>query len=105
MIVATLPTLEAIATANRYGTGSRRRRSTRSRTSGVNARQIVSLTRNAEKKPEVRITAASSSSGWRARITTQLVTRRKNPESRRLPTTIIIPSSKAIVPKSIERNA
>src|SRR3981081_2934012 len=95
VIVAVLPTLDAIATASRYGTGLRRNRVTQSRTSGATTRHIASLTRNAEKKPETRVTAASSRSGCRARIVIQLLTRRKNPERRTLATTIILPRSTA----------
>ena len=50
VIVAMLPTLEAIGIASRYGIGSRFSRLTRSSTSGVMTRQIVSLTRKAEKR-------------------------------------------------------
>src|SRR5579883_3073208 len=101
VIVAVLPIFEAMAIASRYGAGLRLSRETSSRTSGVSTRQIASLTRKAEKKPEVAMTAKSSSSGWRARVTTQLLTRRKKPERRRLPTTIIMPSSRASVATSI----
>ena len=101
VIVAVLPTLEAIATPSRYGTGSRRSRRAMSTTSGVITRQIASLSRNAENTPELTITAASSCSGWWARATTQPLTSRKNPERRRLPTTIINPRSSARVGMSI----
>src|ERR1700704_1954304 len=105
VIVAVLPTLDAIATASRYGTGLRRNRVTQSRTSGATTRHIASLTRKAEKKPETRVTAASSRSGCRARIVIQLLTRQKNPESRTLATIIIMPSNSAIVSTSIARYA
>src|SRR5258708_23224887 len=73
--------------------------------SGVSTRHIASLTRKAEKKPETRVTAASSRSGCRARIVIELLTRRKNPESRTLATTIIMPSNSASVSISIARYA
>ena len=89
--------------AIRYGTGLRRRCSTMRSTSGVSTRQMVSLTRKADSTPAVATTAASSGSGRRARPTTQAVTTSKNPASRRLATTIIMPSSRAMVSKSMAR--
>jgi hypothetical protein len=79
VIVAVLPTLEAMGIANRYGTGSRLRRVTRSSTSGVMTKQIVSLTRKAEKTPATSTIAMSNTSGRLAHATTQLLTNRKNP--------------------------
>ena len=67
VIVAVLPTLEAIGIANRYGTGLRLSRVTRSSTSGVMTRQIVSLTRKAENAPATSTIVMSKTSGWRAR--------------------------------------
>ncbi len=72
-------------------------------TIGVMTRQIASLTRKAERTPVVTTMAASSRTGWRARATAQPVTSPKNPESRRLATTIIMPSNKAIVSRSMAR--
>ena len=63
VIVAVLPTLDAIGIANRYGIGSRLSRVTRSSTSGVMTRQIVSLTRNAENDPATSTIAVSNTSG------------------------------------------
>src|SRR5260370_42600248 len=48
VMVAVLPTLEAIATAMRYEIGSRRSGRVTSLTSGVITRHTTSLTRNAE---------------------------------------------------------
>ena len=70
VIVAVLPTLEAMGIANRYGTGLRLRRATRSSTSGVMTRQIVSLTRKAEKAPATSTIAMSKTSGRLAHATT-----------------------------------
>src|SRR5947209_9411210 len=50
VMVAVLPTLEAIGIASRYGSGLRLSDKTSSATIGVMIRQMVSLTRNAEKK-------------------------------------------------------
>ena len=105
VIVAALPTLEASGMASRYGIGSRLSLETRSSTSGVMARQIVSLTRKAESEPVTRTIATNNTNGWWARVTTQLFTSRKKPDRRRLATTIIMPSRSVIVSKSIARYA
>src|ERR1700724_4462633 len=67
VVVAVLPTLEAIGIAKRYGTGSRLSRGARSSTSGVKARQTVSLTRKAENDPATSTIAMSKTNGCRAR--------------------------------------
>ena len=85
----------------RYGTGLRPRPSVSSSTSGAITRQIASLTRNAENTPETPTTAASSSTGWRTCRATKAFTSAKKPEMRRLATTIIMPSSKVMVPRSM----
>ncbi len=72
----------------------------RSSTSGVNTRQIASLTRKAEKKPEVATIAVSKINERLARAMTQTVAKAKKPESRKLATTIIMPSSSAMVSRS-----
>src|SRR5712692_7619262 len=74
---------------------------TSSATIGVMIRQMVSLTRNAEKKPHTSTTAMSSTSGCRARVMMKPFTSRKKPDSLRLATRIIMPSSSVIVSKSI----
>src|ERR1700732_3878680 len=103
VIVAVLPALEAIGIAKRYGAGLRLRRVTRSSTSGVMTKQIVSLTRKADNAPAISTIAISKTSGWWARTTIQLLTNRKKPERRRLATRIIMPSKSVIVSKSIAR--
>jgi hypothetical protein len=61
----------------------------------------VSFTRKADSTPETRMTAVRSTIGYWARVTIQPLTRRKKPDSRKLATTIITPSSKMIVLKSM----
>ncbi len=63
VIVATEPMFEAVARPTRYGIGGRFRRWQRWSTSGVNATQTTSLTRNAESTPEMAIVTASSVNG------------------------------------------
>ncbi len=63
-------------------------------------RQIASFTRKAENAPDTRTMAASSSTGRCTRRTTQALATAKNPEMRRLATTIIMPSSSVMVPIS-----
>src|SRR6266700_5758467 len=92
VIVAVLPTLEAIGIASRYGSGLRLSEMTSSATIGVMIRQMVSLTRNAEKKPHTSTTAMSSTSGCRARVMMKPFTSRKKPDSLRLATRIIMRS-------------
>ena len=101
VIVAVEPTFDAIATASRYGTGLRPRPSVSSSTSGAITRQIASFTRKAENTPDTATMAASSSSGRCTRRITQALTSAKKPEMRRLATTIIMPSSSVMVPRSI----
>ena len=92
VIVAVEPMFDAIATASRYGTGLRRIAAYSSSTSGASTRQIASLTRNAEKTPEVATTAHSKrKAAWRA-SNTQALAIAKKPDRRRLATTIIMPS-------------
>ena len=97
VIVATLPIFAAMATARRYGIGFRRSRRVISSTSGVSTRHMVSFTKNAEKKPDTSTIAASSRMGRCACSTTHALTAVKNPDSRRLATTIIMPNSRVIV--------
>ena len=59
VIVAVLPMFDAVATATTYGIGgSPRRRAMRS-ASGVITRHTMSFTRNAEKRPLVKITVGN----------------------------------------------
>jgi hypothetical protein len=62
---------------------------------------MASLTRNAENTPATAVIAMSKTSGRCARRATQALAKAKNPESRRLATTIIIPSSRVMVLKSM----
>jgi len=81
--VATLPTLAAVASAIRYGTGGRRSWRTRSSTIGAITRQTTSLTNNADNTPAATMMSPSRPTGVWARRTTAWVTRRKKPDSRR----------------------
>ena len=54
--VATLPMLALVASAIRYGSSGSLPRRITAMTSGVNIRQIVSLTSNAERIPDVSVT-------------------------------------------------
>jgi len=103
VIVATLPMFDAVATANRYGMGLRLTPTMISSTSGVITKQIVSFTKKAESVPDASTMATSSVKGRRTCVAIQSVTRRKKPETRRLATTIIMPSKSVMVSKSIAR--
>jgi hypothetical protein len=103
VIVAALPTFEAIATASRYGTGLRRSERVTSITIGVITRHTASLTRNAEKAAAVIATVASRMKGEWACNSTHLVISRKKPDSRKCATTIIMPSKSASVSRLIAR--
>jgi len=103
VIVATLPIFDAVATASRYGMGWRLTAVTSSSTSGVITKQIVSFTKKAESVPDASAMATSSASGRRTCVAIQSVTRRKKPQTRRLATTIIMPSKSVMVSKSIAR--
>lgn len=81
--VATLPTLAAVASAIRYGTGGRPSRRVRSTTSGAITTQITSFTKSAESVPAATTTAASAPTGVLARRMAHVVTSPKKPESRR----------------------
>ena len=59
VIVAVLPMFEAVATASRWGMGGNPRRCATCSTNGVITRQTMSLTRNAESRPLVKITVAN----------------------------------------------
>ncbi len=105
VIVAAPPTFEAVATASRYGTGSRRRRRARPRTSGVSTRHTVSFTRKADPTPAASVTTTSRASGRRTRAPTHAAARSKAPAIRRCAATIITPSSSASVFQSTARQA
>jgi hypothetical protein len=57
----------------------------------------VSFTKNADNTPETATMPLNSSNGRCACRTTQALTSAKNPESRRLATTIIMPNSRTMV--------
>jgi hypothetical protein len=57
--VATLPIFDAVATATRYGMGGSSRRRAMCNTNGVMTRHTMSFTRNAESKPQVKMTVGS----------------------------------------------
>jgi hypothetical protein len=59
VIVATLPMFDAVATAMTYGTAGTLSRCAICTTNGVMTRQTMSLTRNAESTPVVKITVGS----------------------------------------------
>ena len=82
VIVATLPTLEAIATPSKYGKGFSFADFTISTTSGVKTRQIASLTRNAEKNPVSRTMAIKRPICVRTCSATHLLTSWKRPDRR-----------------------
>ena len=100
VIVAVEPTFDAIATASRYGSGLRPIARDSSSTSGASIRQMASFTRKAEKMPEVATTAHSRIKGRLARSNTQALAIAKKPESRRLATTIMMPSKRVMVSRS-----
>ena len=97
VIVATEPIFEAVARPTRYGIGGRFRRWQRWSTSGVNATQTTSLTRNAERTPEMAIVTARRLSGPENRAATCSVASAKKPAMRRYATTTIMPKSRTIV--------
>ena len=67
--VATLPTLAAVASAIRYGTGGRRSRRARSSTMGAITRHTTSLTKSADSTPAAAMIKASRPTGVWARRT------------------------------------
>jgi hypothetical protein len=83
--------------------GSRRSERVTSMTSGVITRHTASLTRKAENAPAVAATVASKIMGECACASAQLVTSRKNPDSRKCATTIIMPSRSASVSRLTAR--
>jgi hypothetical protein len=97
VIVATLPTLEAMATASRYGTGLRFSGRVISITSGVITTHTASLTRKAENAPAVIAVVTSKMKGEWACTSAHRVASRKKPESRKCATTIIMPRRSASV--------
>ena len=78
----------------------RRNVSVSSLTNGASTRQTALLTRKAENTPAKTVIAISKVSGRPARRMIQPPATAKKPESRRLATTIIMPSSKVSVSRS-----
>src|SRR5262249_42989336 len=103
--VATLPTLAAVTSAIRYGTGGSASWRVASSTTGASTRHTTSLTKNAESTPEATTTVPRSIRGVRARRSAQVITRRKKPESLRYAVTIIIPNSSTRVGASTAATA
>src|SRR5262245_64619521 len=103
--VATLPTLAAVTSAIRYGTGGSASRRVASSTTGARTRHTTSLTKNAESTPDATTTVPSSIRGVRARRSAHVITSRKNPESRRYAVTLIIPNSSTKVGASTDATA
>ena len=101
VMVATLPMFEAVASASRYGSGRWPRAIAISMTIGVKIRQMVSLTKSAERMPLTNTTATSSSRGSWTRCATARTTSRKKPAMRRCAISTIIPNSRISVRKSI----
>src|SRR5579864_1472394 len=104
VIVATLPIFEAVATASKNGSGCRRILLVRTKTKGTITKQTMSFTRNADRIPEVKITAGRNARGCRC-FSTASVVHSKKPERCRLPTISIMENSRTIVGKSIRRRA
>src|SRR4051812_565727 len=81
VMVATLPTLEAVASARRCGLGSHSMDSAMWITSGVKAMHTTSLIRKAESTAEASDTRTRSARGLDARRVTHQPTRAKAPET------------------------
>ena len=77
--VAALPRFALIANASKYGRNGNLPRSMTTTTSGVNIRQIVSLTSNADKIPETQTSEKSSDAAFFARNNIQSAAHSKNP--------------------------
>ena len=73
-------------------------------TNGTMTRHTISLTKNADKTPQVKITAGNRWVGFKRRRTTSAF-HSKKPTRCRLPTINIIENSNTSVPKSMKRSA
>src|SRR2546427_4945490 len=71
------------------------------KTNGTMTRQTMSFTKNAEKIPDVKITAGNNRAGLKRRSTTSAI-HSKKPTRCRLPTISIIENSRTIVEKSMK---
>ena len=78
VIVATLPMLDAVATASRCGSAFTPSRLVAVRTKGTITRQMMSLTKKADRIPLVNMTVGNRCCGFR-RVTTSSVIQSKNP--------------------------
>src|SRR5438874_8653488 len=71
------------------------------KTNGTMTRHTMSFTKNAEKMPDVKITAGNNRAGLKRRSTTSAI-HSKKPTRCRLPTISIIENSRTIVEKSMK---
>src|SRR5215472_18737764 len=96
VIVATLPMFEAVATANRNGKAGNCNRRVSFNTNGTMTRQTMSLTKKADKSPDVKITAGRNHFGGRC-LRTAWVVHSKKPARCKLPTISIMENNNTIV--------
>ena len=73
---------DAVAKAIKWGTGSNFSRLARCNTSGVSARQTISLTRKADNKPDSVMVTAKSPRGVRMRDRAHFVSTINKPDKR-----------------------
>ena len=78
VMVATLPMLAEVATASRYGSGFSPMRRVAASANGTITRQMMSLTKNAESTPVMKMTVGSRWRGFR-RVMICSVTHSKKP--------------------------
>ncbi len=97
VMVAALPMLLAVARPSSSGMGSTSAISAASIIRGVSARHTTSLMKNAARRPDAATVIASMPKPDRARPSKARATNANAPDRRRFATTIIIPSSRAIV--------
>ena len=74
------------------------------KTNGTMTRHTMSFTKNAEKMPDVKITAGNNRAGLKRRSTTSAI-HSKKPTRCRLPTISIIENSRTMVEKSMKCRA
>src|SRR4051794_41955411 len=85
VMVATLPMFELVATASKYGSGGRFIRLVMLSTKGTMTRHTMSFTKNAERIPQVKITAGKRDCGGSPFMTTFPVHPEKTPQCRVFP--------------------
>src|SRR5205085_10766269 len=101
VMVATLPMFELVATASKYGSGGKFIRLVMLSKKGTMTRHTMSFTKNAERIPQVKITAGKRyCAGSLFKKTSALHS--KNPTKCRFPTIIIMDKSTHIVVKWIK---